>query len=297
MRCDLCEQEIGTDWIEYTITPGSCTLVSDASAPIALSRHIAHRACYVLPHSPRDIGAAVAKIRTGQARHLGSGNFGHAHKVETKRGPLVVKLPTVHNIHGQERTLTEQIAAFEREGAAIAALSPTHPIVPRGMYALHEGIPVIVREYGEIVRFIRPEEFDAIGDALAAVVAQGWRVLDDLLLARRADGSLFVADVGQWCPVGTLSPEWAMDDLGDLLDRVARSQPWAPPSADPTRPKAIRSRAGILHTIACWDRLAESIADLVDLDHTDHAEIERDARKLATWNADRAAVGLSPVTR
>lgn len=171
--------------------------------------------------------AAVRLALAGGGVLLGQGNFGIAYRVETPVGPVVVKLPTSEDIHGRARLPKWQRDAAVVEGLALEGLA-AHPIVPRGRFLDVDGVPVVVREYGILAPEITPAELDAIGSALFRIVAEGWRVLDVLLLARREDGSIFVADVGLWQrPEGEMSQRDMEEDAGFLLHALSRSQSWS----------------------------------------------------------------------
>jgi hypothetical protein len=85
-------------------------------------------------------------------------------------------------------------------------------VVPRIVYVeLEDGTPVLIREWGEPLQQITPREFAALEAELLDVERQhSWRVNDDLQLYRRADGSVFVGDVGFWSV--RQDPKWSAAD-------------------------------------------------------------------------------------
>lgn len=193
----------------------------------------------------RDAQAAVAAVLEGRGQPLGMGNFGAAYRVETARGPVTVKLGsrrTMHTRHAGEmyatgwnqggRRIERVREELMHEAGVSNALAGRFRVVPWAVYAEHKGKPALVREYGELGP-ISPGEYDQLGRELLAVVNAGWHVADELLVARRPDGSLFVADVGFWRPIegggeGIYEPHRvAFEDLTALLGGLAYRQPWS----------------------------------------------------------------------
>lgn len=182
-----------------------------------------------------DDEAAVARTRAARARlgegvPLGRGNFGEAFVVTDERGPLVVKLPASHNIHGRPWQDAEIRRAFQHEaGVANELRERGHRVVPDVVYTETDGgTPALVREYGDPAAVLSDREFERLEWALVAVEQDHFRVHDRLDLYRREDGSLFVADVGVWWPASEADPGAelpsylaAESDLPMLLEEAA----------------------------------------------------------------------------
>jgi hypothetical protein len=157
----------------------------------------------------------VAARARREGKRLGRGNFGEAFRV----GRHVVKLPTTHDMHGKPRSRSEQREAFIHEAGVANELAATgHRVVPITVYVeLVDGTPALVREYGEMPKTISTEEIAKLEQDLYAVEKQGigWDVADDLLVMRRKDGSLFIADVGFWRKRKKTRPERGWDSYTD----------------------------------------------------------------------------------
>lgn len=164
-----------------------------------------------------------------RARKLGQGNFGIVFDVEdrTRTHHRAVKLATSTDIHGQAWTWEAQERNILHEAGVaneLAALGFT--IVPRGVYTTFgRGTPAFVRELGTPAQGITGPEYADIERQLVSIeVDHRWRVADDdPALYRRADGTLFFADVGFWrAPRPGVSRAWsAMDsNLGMMLGQV-----------------------------------------------------------------------------
>lgn len=150
---------------------------------------------------------------------LGAGNFGVAYRVRGRDGapPKVAKMPAAHNIHGQPWGRDAQRHNILHEAGVaneLAALGYT--VVPRGVYTeWGGGTPTIVREYGEPVTTLTGEEYGALEAELLSIERdQRWRVEDNLQLYRRADGSVYVGDVGVWQAPSGHTKTWNSYDSG-----------------------------------------------------------------------------------
>lgn len=147
---------------------------------------------------------AIASQAKRDGVPLGRGNFGETFRVNTSRGPVVVKVAASAMLYGERRGWTpeEQRRNIMHEAGVANELSEMgYRVVPDTVYVeLDDGTPALVREYGEPA-VLTPEDFYALERALVALEDEtNWRVQDDLLVLRRADGSLFVGDVGIWQP-------------------------------------------------------------------------------------------------
>lgn len=188
----------------------------------------------------------ATKARTSEAEYLGRGNFGEAYLVSTARGPVVVKVSAEQDVHGRPWGVKTQRQNFLHEAGVANELEEAgFRIVPRTVYVeLPDGWPALVREYGEPITRMEPQEFARIERYLVAVERFGWRVDDRIDLYRRRDGSVFVGDVGIWRPRttrydGTVDKEsslsWLLESLGaELLklpeDFTTRPRGWALPT-------------------------------------------------------------------
>jgi hypothetical protein len=165
-----------------------------------------------------------------RAQHLGSGNFGHAYRVDTDDGPRVVKVPTSVSMHQRPWSHVEQTRNMMHEaGVANELASKGYRCIPKIVFTRHGGTPTLVREYGEPVETMTAKEYASLERELVDIERKrGWRVLDDLALYRRRNGSIFVGDVGFWqAPEkrvrGTKRAPWkAFDSSLDSLLRKAQ---------------------------------------------------------------------------
>ena len=113
-------------------------------------------------------------------------------------------------------------------GVANELAEAGHRIVPVTVFVeLPDGTPALVREYGEPLSKVAADEVVALEKGLYDVEAtgkHGWDVADELLVMRRKDGTLFVADVGWWRVRQEPRSGWAGASLlPDLLGRWAVS--------------------------------------------------------------------------
>lgn len=164
------------------------------------------------------------------AKQLGAGNFGVAYLVETDEGPRVVKVPAATDMHRRVWSRAKQTRNIKHEaGVANELVAKGYTVVPRTVYTEFEGgTPAIVREYGEPAGAITAAEYGLLERELLAIERKhGWGVHDTLALYRRADGSLFVGDVGFWTAPrarvkGTKPRKWDpfYTDLRHLLEKV-----------------------------------------------------------------------------
>lgn len=138
----------------------------------------------------------------GGSRYLGEGNFGIAYVVESpSTGRHTVKVPTARSIHRRPWTRTEQAENLMHEAGVANELGALGlKMVPRTTYTTFGGgTPALVREYGEPVVSLTPAEYAALEAELVHVERDlRWRVADELSTYRRADGSVYVGDVGFW---------------------------------------------------------------------------------------------------
>jgi hypothetical protein len=170
---------------------------------------------------------------SARGRSLGRGNFGEAFEVRRGAVRVIIKIPVAADIHGRPWTMSTLRKFFLQEaGIANDLWDLGSSIVPRTTYVEVNGVPYLVREWGTIPANITPEEFDWLGDQLSALMSAGWKIADDLLVARRPNGALFVADVGMWTKrtrgVRHAARD-AWDDLWRELGKLSGEQPWAPP--------------------------------------------------------------------
>ena len=200
----------------------------------------------------RNAQRAVAEVLAGRGTPLGQGNFGASFAVSLDGEPLVVKFGSRRTIH--TRSASDMYAWTTKKWSqggrslAVAAEEMTHEagvanelearghkIVPSTVYAPFKGRPALVREFGAIPANVTRSEYDALSLALGAVIADGFTVRDDLLVARRRDGSLFIADVGFWSPYRHHSSDTyftggeadARVGLSWELSKFSRSLPWS----------------------------------------------------------------------
>lgn len=163
----------------------------------------------------------------GYSKHLGEGNFGIGYRAETPSGALAfVKVPAAHNIHKQPWTRAEQTSNLMQEaGVANELRALGYTVVPEGVYTeWGGGTPAWVREFGEPVTSLTPEEYSSLEAELMSIERDAqWRVVDELQLFRRPDGSVFVGDVGIWqAPSRRTKKAWSDQDssLRNLLEQA-----------------------------------------------------------------------------
>jgi hypothetical protein len=169
--------------------------------------------------------SAVRAVLEGRGTFLGTGNFGATYRVDLPTGPVAVKFGSRRTVHTQSpmdlyahekrkwsqegRSLEQmRLALLHEAGVANVLWDHGHRVIPQTVYVEEAGRPALVREYGEIGS-MTSAEYDALGEALVAVIEDGFKVSDDLLIARRVRanghnapaGSLFIADVGIWSPM------------------------------------------------------------------------------------------------
>jgi hypothetical protein len=177
-----------------------------------------------------DVRSILGQVTQGAALRLGSGNFGQTYKVFVGRQPYVVKIPVDKDIHGRPWKIEDLRAAFQAEIKAANTLNRLgHTVVPRSMYVEVDGLPVIVREYGEPT-ILTQEEYDDLSMRLRSVVNAGWAVEDELLVLRRPNRSLFVADVGLWHPYNVENSRDRSDAqtrVHTLIKSLGTDQTWS----------------------------------------------------------------------
>lgn len=176
-------------------------------------------------------GYAIATTPDGnhRAQLLGNGHFGMVFDAvdRTRTQHRAVKLPIATNNHGHYWSWEAQERHIMHEAGVANELEALgFTIVPRGVYTTFgRGTPAFVRELGEPAKSITGAEYAKIEAELVSIeMDHHWQVAnDDPALYRRADGTLFFADVGFWrAPRPGPAHRWrAMEsDLGGLLERV-----------------------------------------------------------------------------
>lgn len=217
------------------------------------------RKTHLLAPATREAQRAVAEVFAGRGVPLGQGNFGAAFRVVVDGVPKVVKLGSRRTVHTREPSdlyawVTQKwgqggrgLKAAAREmlheaGVANELWALGHRVVPETVYVEYKGRPAVVREYGTIPADVTAKEVDALSLALDRVIEDGFAVRDDLLVARRPDGSLFIADVGFWAPYrkgkeDTIFSGGASDARHSLdwdLGAFVKTLPWAHGQRVPT---------------------------------------------------------------
>lgn len=152
-----------------------------------------------------DVVEALRIVETSprQRTLLGQGNFGVTYSVPVGDRYVVVKLPADKDVHGRTWKIPEQRQNFLHEAGVANELTALGVrIVPETVYVeTPEGLPALVREYGEPVTAMSLDDFIVVEQALADVEALDWRVEDEIDLYVRPDGTFFVGDVGIWHPI------------------------------------------------------------------------------------------------
>lgn len=177
--------------------------------------------------------------RHGRAELVGTGNFGMVYRVDDARGPIAVKLPAAHDLARAAWTRDKQTDWMRQEaGVANELAAKGYTIVPRGVYTeFGGGTPAFVREWGEPAASITGPEYAEMERQLLDIERRhGWRVHDDLVLYRRADGTLFVGDVGFWeAPRPGPKRKWEamQSDLPYLVQKLCKAVPVLSPESAP----------------------------------------------------------------
>jgi hypothetical protein len=260
------------------------------------------RKAHFMAEDTRYARRVAARVLNGEGTLLGAGNFGAVYHVVADGQSYAVKIGernTVHSRHFTKLMREDRTEGYERSGPntlrtlnamkwtlqheagianALTALGCT--IVPRTVYVEIADRPILVREYGSETG-VTPREYDQLAEQLYAVHRSGFRVSDDLLVLRRLDGSLFIADVGVWSKP-LRSPDEADDrSLDTLLRNFSTAQPWARGESIPARPELARVR--------------EEYAKYMTKAHRSPlwAEYAQDsAKEIEVMSAKRRAVGL-----
>jgi len=176
----------------------------------------------------RAVQGLAARALAGEGVELGRGNFGRVVVLDGR----VVKLPMEKNIHGEPWEPEEIRQWFLHEAGTVDALLPVMGrLLPETVYVEVDGVPALVREHGLPAGGISPEDVMAVEQGLEALGAAGWDVHDHLLVLRRLDGSVFLADTGFW-----FQRKEPMDHFGPIWwDEFER---WAHESGYPVGPYA-----------------------------------------------------------
>ncbi len=222
--------------------------------------------------------AAARNTQQGYNKRLGAGNFGIGYRADTPDGPRLVKIPAAHNIHEQPWTREQQTHNILHEaGVANELAALGYSVIPRGVYAeWGGGSPAFVRELGEPVTSLSPAEYGEVERQLLSIERDhGWRVVDELQMYRRPDGSVFVGDVGIWWAPSYRTKRWTLSGSGgSSLDRLLKTLQQQtlpglavqPPSGRPRSPEyAYLDRVPVmtLATLAEYEeRLSESLGKL-----------------------------------
>jgi len=215
----------------------------------SLPARIVDRKVHYSAESTRVAQNAVDQVLAGKARYLGSGNFGVAYEVTSDGRKRIVKMGSYETIHSRgfaaqmeqpENQAHSTILRAERlrsmrtkkqmeqsilheAGVANELWALGFRCIPYTVY-VERGLPALVREYGDIRGPFSPKLLDRFSLDLCRVLWAGWRVQDELLIAKRiydeADapaGSLFVADVGIWQWSGTTPDRSDLHSLFELI--------------------------------------------------------------------------------
>ena len=179
--------------------------------------------------------------RYGHAQLVGTGNFGMVYRVDDARGPVAVKLPAAHDLARAAWSRDKQTDWMRQEaGVANELAAKGYSVIPRGVYTEFEGgTPAFVREWGEPVTSLTGQEFADLERQLLAIERRhGWRIHDDLVLYRRADGTVFVGDVGFWeAPRPGPKRKWEamQSELPHLVQKLLKAVPLLSPDGAPAR--------------------------------------------------------------
>ena len=174
---------------------------------------------------------AETQLATEQAKRiladgvlLGEGNFGKVYWLDDPdHADVVLKVPRDRALYGHQQEWTPEQKRdnlLHEAGVANEIRELGSTIVPDTVFVeLGGDTPALVREYGDPIEQLSPTDYAEVEAALMALEPHGWRVQDELLVMRRPDGSLFVADVGVW----SHDEKVTLSDLGDLLANWADS--------------------------------------------------------------------------
>lgn len=222
------------------------------SNPVTAARYIKRRAiparitdrrAHYTAKETRAAQSAVDEVLSGNGKLIGAGNFGVAYEVEVGDKKRLVKMGSFDTIHSRSharhareiedvsmRRRTEEAARKSQRTKAQMRASLLHEAgVANELWALgfrcvpntifvERGLPAIVREFGDVDAIVSRSQLDQLSLDLVAVLNAGWRVQDELLIAKRLyveedapKNSLFIADVGIW--------QWSgkAPEVGDLM--------------------------------------------------------------------------------
>ena len=171
------------------------------------------------------VATKIAEKARRQGKKLGRGNFGEVYGI----GGHVVKFPVLDGFNRQKTPEQARAYLLHEAGVANELAEAGHRVVPVTVFVeLPDGTPALVREYGEPLSKVTTDEVAALEEGLYDVEAtgkQGWDVADELLVMRRKDGTLFVADVGWWRVRKKARKHGVYDssEVPSLLSRWAKS--------------------------------------------------------------------------
>ena len=144
------------------------------------------------------VATKIAQKARKKGQKLGRGNFGEVYGIDGH----VVKFPVLDGYNRQKTPEQARGYLLHEAGVANELAEDGHRVVPVTVFVeLADGTPALVREYGKSLSKVTTDEVAALEKGLYDVEAtgkQGWDVADELLVMRRKDGTLFVADVGWW---------------------------------------------------------------------------------------------------
>lgn len=226
--------------------------------------------------------------RYERPERIGQGNFGMVYRVPDATGSHAVKLPAAHDLHNAAWSREAQTSWIRHEaGVANELAARGYTIIPRGVYTeFGQGTPAFVREWGEPVQTLTPGQFATLERELLAIEREkGWTVADELLVLKRPDGSVFIADVGLWTPPSSAADRasWssARSNAVELLAALLRNVPVMQHGV-PHRPVLMPSLE--IH--------ARSVRGVVDDGEAPTAYDQRTAERLLAEIAERDLLGL-----
>lgn len=234
----------------------------------------------------RRLTARAAQVqRQDLSRFLGRGNFGAVYALDDD---TIVKLAAKRDMHGRDWKKSEIREELLHEAGISNELAAAGiRIVPWTVYVeLPDGTPALVRERGVEIEEPTWAEVAELERGIEAVERLGYFIRDHLLVMRRKDGSVFVADVGIWKapPQGDPPSFMRSESDADLeLNRWARSKSIELPLGFEFLPQLRRLERRVAESAEQQDLKSQRLREMM---------IQRPRRQLVAARQARRKLGL-----
>ena len=173
---------------------------------------------YAPPSDPSSGDPVVDAVLRGDAAHLGKGDDGVVFRVDTPKGPLVVKVSTTvpfQPLNPNHLTPAEAVARLEAQQAASEAMADAGvPGILPSALVVHEAAQkaFMVKPFVEIPERLTKSQLDEVAASVEAAHKAGW-VFRDALQVGVWDGRVYHFDTGK------------AEYLGGLPDAAKRLDP------------------------------------------------------------------------